>query len=53
MNRPTPTRTIENRNGIRQPHEVNCCSVVSPCMRAKTTVEMNRPAGTPIWAKLP
>ena len=53
MKRPTPTSTIENRNGMRQPQEVNCASVVSACMRANTTVERAGRPGRPSAAKLP
>jgi hypothetical protein len=53
MNRPTPTSTIEIRNGIRQPQAMNWSSVVALCTMVNASVESSRPAGTPICGQLP
>jgi hypothetical protein len=53
ITRPTATRTIETRNGMRQPQAMNCASVVMFWTIRNTNVESARPAGTPICGNEP
>jgi hypothetical protein len=53
MNRPIATSTIDSRNGIRQPQDMNCASVVSASMARNVTVASSRPAGTPNCTQAP
>ena len=52
-NRPIAISTTLNRNGIRQPQDRNAASEVVCWTVRKTTVDRNRPAGTPICGQLP
>src|SRR5512133_1495563 len=52
-NRPTAIRTALSRNGARQPQDRNASSEVVSWTIRNTTVDRNRPAGTPIWGQLP
>ena len=52
MKSPTPTSTMESRNGIRQPHARSCSSGNAETAE-KAPVESNSPAGIPSWGQLP
>lgn len=48
IHKPTPTRTPESRNGIRQPQLPNASSDRTAVSRDSTPVASNRPAGAPV-----
>jgi hypothetical protein len=48
MNSPTPTSTMLNRNGRRQPQLANCSSLMAAPMTTNTSWARISPAGTPI-----
>jgi hypothetical protein len=52
-NSPTAIRTALSRNGTRQPQDRNASSEVTSWTIRNTTVDRNRPAGTPICGQLP
>ena len=47
IQRPTPTSTALSRNGMRQPQDSNCWSVVSAETNARTATARRLPAGAP------
>jgi hypothetical protein len=47
MKRPTPTSTMLNRNGNRQPQLANCWSSMVASMTTNTSWARISPAGTP------
>jgi hypothetical protein len=52
-NRPTAISTALSRNGTRQPQARKAASEVVCWTIRNTTVDRNRPAGTPICGQLP
>ena len=50
--RPTPTSTMDSRNGIRQPQLLKSASEVLPCTSLTMPVDSSRPSGTPSCGQL-
>jgi hypothetical protein len=53
ITKPTATSTIENRNGIRQPHERNDSSDITFDTMRTAMLPSSSPPGTPIWGHEP